>query len=97
MLTHEASLDAGGLPKGFSSRAAIRIGTSCAWQLMTHAACSAENGRNAGKIRTEGTWHNSNAVHRTHAKLALMKIPSLEEYEEQAAAKLEQPNDPNIS
>jgi hypothetical protein len=34
-------------------------------------------------------WHNSKAVHRAYAKRALMKIPSLEDYEQQAAAKIE--------
>jgi integrase len=33
--------------------------------------------------------HNSKAVHRAYAKRALMKLPSLEEYEQKAAAKLE--------
>jgi hypothetical protein len=33
--------------------------------------------------------HNSNAVHRAYAKRALMKIPSLEDYEKQAAMKVE--------
>jgi hypothetical protein len=31
--------------------------------------------------------HNSKAVHRAYAKRALMNIPSLEEYEKQAAIK----------
>jgi len=31
--------------------------------------------------------HNSKAVHRAYAKKALMKIPSLKEYEQEAAAK----------
>jgi hypothetical protein len=31
--------------------------------------------------------HNSNAVHRAYAKHNMMKLVSLEEYEEQAAAK----------
>jgi len=33
--------------------------------------------------------HNSNAVHRAYAKRALMKIPSLEEYERKAVARME--------
>jgi len=36
-----------------------------------------------------GVGQNSNAVHRAYAKRALMKIPSLEEYENEAAAKVE--------
>jgi hypothetical protein len=30
-------------------------------------------------------WHKSKAVHRAYAKRALMKLPSLQEYEERAA------------
>jgi integrase len=37
----------------------------------------------------EALGHNSKAVHRAYAKRALMKIPSLEDYEQQAAAKVE--------
>ncbi|MEI7534906.1 MAG: hypothetical protein WCK57_11105 [Verrucomicrobiae bacterium] len=33
----------------------------------------------------ENLGHNSKAVHRAYAKRALMKLPSLEEYERQAA------------
>jgi hypothetical protein len=33
--------------------------------------------------------HNSKAVHRAYAKRALMKIPSLEDYEKRATAKVE--------
>ena len=33
--------------------------------------------------------HNSKAVRRAYAKRALIKIPSLEDYEQQAAAKIE--------
>jgi hypothetical protein len=36
----------------------------------------------------EALGHNSKAVLRAYAKHALMKLPSLEEYEEQAAAKI---------
>jgi hypothetical protein len=32
---------------------------------------------------------NSNAVHRAYAKRALMKIPSLEDYEQRATAETE--------
>jgi hypothetical protein len=35
----------------------------------------------------EALGHNSKAVHRAYAKNALMKIPSLEEYEQKAGAK----------
>jgi hypothetical protein len=37
--------------------------------------------------------HNSNAVHRAYAKHALMKLPFLEEYEQQAAAKITRQHD----
>jgi len=33
--------------------------------------------------------HNSKAVHRAYAKRALMKLPSLEDYEQRAAEKVE--------
>jgi hypothetical protein len=33
--------------------------------------------------------HNSKAVHRAYAKRALMKIPSLEDYEQRATAMIE--------
>jgi hypothetical protein len=33
--------------------------------------------------------HNRKAVHRAYAKRALMKLPSLEEYEREAAEKIE--------
>jgi hypothetical protein len=41
-------------------------------------------------FRRQAGWqalgHNSKAVHRGYAKRALMKIPSLEDYEQRAAA-----------
>ena len=40
------------------------------------------------RFAQEALGHNSKAVHRAYAKRALMKLPSLEEYEHQAAAKL---------
>jgi integrase len=39
------------------------------------------------RFAQEALGHNSKAVHRACAKHALMKLPSLEEYEQQAAAK----------
>jgi hypothetical protein len=41
------------------------------------------------RFAQEALGHNSNAVHRAYAKQALMKIPSLEDYEQLAAAKVE--------
>jgi hypothetical protein len=41
------------------------------------------------RFAQEALGHNSNDVHRAYAKRALMKIPSLEDYEQRAAAKVE--------
>lgn len=41
------------------------------------------------RFAQEALGHNSKAVHRAYAKRALMKLPSLEEYEQKAAAKVE--------
>jgi integrase len=52
----------------------------------------AERAKTAGypeRFAQEALGHNSKAVHRAYAKRALMKIPSLEEYEATAAAKVE--------
>lgn len=40
------------------------------------------------RFTQEALGHNSKAVHRAYAKRALMKIPSLEDYEQQAAEKV---------
>jgi hypothetical protein len=37
------------------------------------------------RFAQEALGHNSKAVHRAYAKRALMKIPSLEDYEQRAA------------
>jgi integrase len=39
------------------------------------------------RFAQEALGHNSKAVHRAYAKKALMRIPSLQEYEERAATK----------
>jgi hypothetical protein len=39
------------------------------------------------RFAQEALGHNSKAVHRAYAKRALMKIPSLEDYERQAVSK----------
>ena len=47
----------------------------------------AERAKVAGypeRFAQEALGHNSKAVHRAYAKRALMKLPSLEEYEKQA-------------
>jgi integrase len=41
------------------------------------------------RFAQEALGHNSKAVHRASAKRALMKIPSLEDYEQRTAAKVE--------
>ena len=41
------------------------------------------------RFAQEALGHISKAVHRAYAKRALMKIPSLEDYEQRAAAKVE--------
>ena len=41
------------------------------------------------RFEQEALGHNSKAVHRAYAKRALMKIPSLEDYEQRAATKVE--------
>ncbi len=41
------------------------------------------------RFAQEASGHNSKAVHRAYAKRALMKIPSLEDYELRAAVKVE--------
>ena len=41
------------------------------------------------RFAQEALGHNSKAVHRAYAKRALMKIPSLEDYEQRAAVKVE--------
>jgi hypothetical protein len=43
------------------------------------------------RFSQEALGHNSKAVHCAYAKRALMKLPSLEEYKQQAAAKVETP------
>ena len=52
----------------------------------------AERAKVAGypeRFAQEALGHDSKAVHRDNAKRGLMKIPSLEEYEREAATKLE--------
>jgi hypothetical protein len=52
----------------------------------------AERAKVAGypeRFAQETLGHNSKAVHRAYAKRALMKLPSLEDYERQATSKTE--------
>lgn len=72
---------------------------SCCWQLgiqgvtlHSYRYAWAERAKTVGypeRFAQEVLGHNSKAVHRAYAKRALMKIPSLEDYEQQAAAKVE--------
>ena len=51
----------------------------------------AERAKTAGmpeRFAMENLGHNSKAVHRAYTKRALVKIPSLEEYEREAAARV---------
>ena len=51
----------------------------------------AERAKSAGmpeRFAMENLGHNSKAVHRAYAKRALVKIPSLEDYEQQAVEKV---------
>jgi len=62
--------------------------------LKLHLASNkgAERAKTVGypeRFAQEALGHNSKAVHRAYAKRALMKIPSLEDYEQRAAAKVE--------
>ena len=41
------------------------------------------------RFAQEALGHNNKAVHRAYAKRALMKIPSLEDYEQRAAANVQ--------
>jgi len=44
------------------------------------------------RFAQEALGHNSKAVHRAYAKGALIKLPSLEQYEQAAAASLKPAN-----
>ena len=57
-------------------------------QAYTGIFAWAERAKTCGmpeRFAQEALGHNSKAVHRAYAKRALMKIPSLEDYERQAA------------
>ena len=52
----------------------------------------AERARTVGypeRFAQEALGHNNKAVHHAYAKRALMKIPSLEDYEQRAAANVQ--------
>jgi hypothetical protein len=48
-----------------------------------------QDGGLPGTFAQEALGHNSKVVHRVYAKRGLMKIPFLEDYEHQAAPKVE--------
>jgi integrase len=59
--------------------------------LQSYRYAWAERAKVAGypeRFAQEALGHNSKAVHRAYAKRALMKIPSLEDYEREAADKI---------
>jgi integrase len=56
--------------------------------LHSYRYACAERAKTCGypeRFAQEALWHNSKAVHRAYAKRALMKIPSLEDYEKKPA------------
>jgi hypothetical protein len=56
----------------------------------------AERAKTAGmpeRFAMENLGHNSKAIHRAYAKKALIKIPSLQEYEERAGNDRKQRSD----
>ena len=71
-----------------------RVGTAGIKGVTLHSYryAWAERAKTAGypeRFAQEALGHNSKAVHRAYAKRALMKLPSLEEYEQRAAEKVE--------
>jgi integrase len=71
-------------------RSCRRVGIS-GISLHSYRYAWAERAKTAGypeRFAQEALGHNSKAVHRAYAKRALVKIPSLQEYEEQAANKI---------
>jgi integrase len=82
-----ATLRAGDRATEFRSRCR-QLGISGV-TLHSYRYAWAERARIAGypeRFAMENLGHNSKAVHRAYAKRALVKIPSLEDYERQALA-----------
>jgi integrase len=82
-----ATLRAGDRATEFRSRCR-QLGISGV-TLHSYRYAWAERARTAGypeRFAMENLGHNSKAVHRAYAKRALVKIPSLEDYEQQAIA-----------
>ena len=81
-----ASVRAGDRATEFSSRCR-QLGIEGV-TLHSYRYAWAERAKTAGmpeRFAMENLGHNSKAVHRAYAKRALVKIPSLEDYEQQAA------------
>jgi hypothetical protein len=55
----------------------------------THTLPGDKRGDYPERSAQEALGYNSKAVHRAYAKRALMKIPFLEDYEQQAVPKIE--------
>jgi integrase len=75
-----------------NARAACRQLGIVGVTLHSYRYAWAERAKVAGmpeRFAQEALEHNSKAVHRAYAKRALMKIPSLEDYEQRAADKAE--------
>jgi len=79
-----------GTPRGAAS---LPLAASHCTAIVTHGQ-SGQNRWLPERFVQEALGHNSKAVHRAYAKRALIKIPSLEQYERESAAKMEQPNLP---
>jgi hypothetical protein len=56
---------------------------------MTQLHCPFFRSKPTERFAQEALGHNSKAVHRAYAKRALMKIPSLEDYEHRVATQIQ--------
>jgi hypothetical protein len=63
----------------------VRSGIFGSWQTRTGKRAKVSG--HPERFAQETLGHNSEAVHQAYAKRALMKIPSLEQYEERATPK----------
>ena len=89
MFAYLASVRAGDRAAEFGKRCR-RLGI-LGITLHSYRYAWAERAKTVGypeRFAQEALGHNSKAVHRAYAKRALMKIPSLEEYEREAAVKV---------
>jgi integrase len=91
LFPHLATVRAGDRATEFASRCR-QLGIQGV-TLHSYRYAWAERARTAGypeRFAMENLGHNSKAVHYAYAKRALVKIPSLEDYEQRAAVKNEQ-------